>query len=66
MIDVEDPTRIIVRFPRFNSSLLYDPVVSAEGEGDEYYDAFVNGASGIKMSAISITMATAFIYAMLN
>jgi len=48
-----------VRFKRFSDSLLYDPTVSEE-DSDE--DGGSNGASGLTMSAMLISMATVLTY----
>ncbi|KAI0225747.1 hypothetical protein LSAT2_023489 [Lamellibrachia satsuma] len=62
-VDDSDPSLVIVRFTRFNSSLLYDPTVSAE---DEAVDGDSSGAVGHSVSAIFVTTATALSYALLK
>ena len=62
-VDVNDPSLVIVRFTRFNSSLLYDPTVSAE---DEAVDGDSSGAVGHSVSAIFVATATALTYALLK
>jgi len=65
---------IIVRFPRFNSKLFYDPTVSVESEDDVTDDNNGNGggkggisdSNCLSVSAMFVTMTTALTYILLK
>ena len=63
-VDPNDATRFIVRFPRFNETLVYDPTVAGDDDGAADDVAGSSGVSGLSVSAILITMATSAICAM--
>ena len=62
-VDPTDATRIIVRFPRFDQTLVYDPSVSGDSDAGDDSSA----ANGVRsLSAMLIAMATTAVYATLK
>ena len=69
-LDEQDSSLVIVRFARFNSSLLYDPTVSVEDDVeddvDDNNDKSGSGSSCLIVSAMFVTMTTALTYILLK
>jgi len=60
-VDSVDISRIIVRFPRFDDILVYDPTVSGVEDGEDD----VSAGSHLSVSAILIILTATAVYAML-